>query len=222
MTDNTGAAMEIYHSMLQYISTIQCAFGSSLEHRTWTEKLLHNYCILVGSYVASKAHRPEELLSPTAMVAPASILAPFRAWASFCETEPDYGGSSRPHSEAPPPRRRLWQAYYDTLSLVLKISPRSSAISNNHNSQFQFASKAAQSAELRKVETRYESLLLQEVGFPKANEANPEVETWTDQVMTNWSIISAPESLDEDLEKGGRLAVSHRVLDVGRLLTQLF
>jgi len=43
-----------------------------------------------------------------------------------------------------------------------------------------------------------------------------EVETWTDQVMTNWSIISAPEALDEDLEKGGRIAVSGRIIDVSR------
>lgn len=216
MAGNVRAAVNAYNAVLPYISEVRSNHGNSPEQRIWTEKLLQNYCLLVGEHVLSKARHPQELLSSSALVASHSILVPFRAWASFSESEPDYGGSSRPHNEVLPSRRRIWRVYYDTLSIIIQHLCSTSTDSIAYGRRLGIGSKAAENAELRRVEITYEELLLKEVGFPEANKANVEVETWTDQVMTNWSIISAPEALDEDLEKGGRIAVSGRIIDVSR------
>lgn len=190
--------------------------GISSEQYLWTERLLHNYCLLVGKYVESKAHHPQELLSSRALVASPTILVSFRAWASLGGSKPDYGGSSGFHNEVLPSRRRIWRAYYNALSIIIQQLCSTSTDFIAYGRRLGFNSMAAQNAELRRVETTYEEILLREVGFPEANKANVEVETWTDQVMTNWSINSAPESLDEDLERGGRRAVGGRMLDVSR------
>jgi len=216
MTGNVRAALDAYNALISYTSEVQFDYGTSPEQWLWTERLLHNYCLMVGKYVESKAHHPQELISSRALVASPAILVPFRAWASFSESEPDYGGSSRPYNEVLPSRRRIWRAYYNALSIIVQRLCSTSTDFIAYGRSLGFNSKVAQNAELRKVETTYEGILLKEVGFPEANKANVEVETWTDQVMTNWSIISAPESLDEDLERGGRIAVSGRLLDVSR------
>lgn len=214
MTGNVRAALDAYNALLSYTSEVRSNDGTSPEQRLWTEKLLHNHCLLVGKYVESKAHHPQELLSSKALVVSPSILVPFRAWASFSDSEPDYGGSSKLHNEVLPSRRRIWRAYYDTLSIIVQQLCSTSTDLMAHGRRLRFNSTAARNAELRRVETTYEETLLREVGFPEANKVNVEVETWTDQVMTNWSIVIAPESLDEDLERGGRIAVSRRLLDV--------
>ena len=86
---------------------------------------------------------------------------------------------------------------------------------NTHfGTRFSFDSKIAQYAELKRVEGAYESLLLNQVGFPQANEANVEVEDWTDQVMFNWSLLVGPEWEEDDLEKGGKAGVGQKVLAV--------
>lgn len=216
MTGKVRAALDAYNALISYTSEVQFDYGTSPEQWLWTERLLHNYCLMVGKYVESKAHHPQELISSRALVASPAILVPFRAWASFSESEPDYGGSSRPYNEVLPSRRRIWRAYYNALSIIVQRLCSTSTDFIAYGRSLGFNSKVAQNAELRKVETTYEGILLKEVGFPEANKANVEVETWTDQVMTNWSIISAPESLDEDLERGGRIAVSGRLLDVSR------
>ena len=79
---------------------------------------------------------------------------------------------------------------------------------------FVFDSKLAQSAELNNVEAAYENVLLSQVSFPKANTVNYEVEDWVDQVMSNWSILVDSGWEDENLEKGGKAALSRRVLAV--------
>lgn len=93
------------------------------------------------------------------------------------------------------------------------MGPRKSP-NTQFGSRFLFDSRIAQYAELKRVETAYESLLLNQVGFPKANEANVEVENWTDQVMFNWSLLIGPDWEEDDLENGGKAGVGRRVLAV--------
>ena len=204
--------------MLPAISALQSNSNGSLEQQLWTERLLHNYCRLVGNYVSSGSYQPEELLLPRAALISKSILASFRAWETFARAAPAHNGNSRVHHDAPLSRRSVWRAYYDTLSVILHCCSRQWATPDVYNSRFGLTSTAARNAELRKVENIYEKLLLKEVGFPKANTANVEVETWTDQVMSNWATLTAPTSLDEDLEEGGKSIMSRRVLEVYWLL----
>lgn len=205
--------------MLPQVLKAQSTAGSCSEGRLWAEDLLERYCTLVGKHVASNAHNPAGLLSPRTTISASSILTPFRAWARFSDSGPDYGTRPRIRNEAVLSGRRVWQAYYDTVSLILQFLCQDTHRVGDCMNLFGFPSKASRNAELRSVEAVYEKLLFKEVSFPEANEASPEIESWTDQVMVNWAILTAPESLDEDLEKGGKAALSRRVQGVSGSLS---
>ena len=85
------------------------------------------------------------------------------------------------------------------------------------NLLFSFDSKLAQFTELKRVETAYESVLVKEISFPKANEPNVEVEEYADRMMSNWFILSGSDWDDEDIEMGGKPALGQRVLAVSIL-----
>lgn len=71
------------------------------------------------------------------------------------------------------------------------------------------------------MQSIYESFLLNELGFPKANEATPEIEIWVDQVVHNWKIICGPTWRNEDHMNGGKEATSRLVLEVSEPLSHL-
>jgi len=71
-----------------------------------------------------------------------------------------------------------------------------------------------QRAELKRVETTYEGLMLEEIRFPKADEVDEEVEEWVEQVMRNWRVFCGPTWYDEELGEGGQEAAGRNVLDV--------
>lgn len=206
--------MRTYASVLPYISSVQSTFGASPEHRSWTERLLHRYSLLVRDRVNGKVHNIKTLLSLNDTTGVEHLLSPFRVWASFCRHEGENNAVSSSHSSARTPRRKVWKAYYDVVSTVLYFRPEDPEQCRTFIVRFGLASLAEQSKEISDVELSYESLLLGETSFPKANEENPEVEMWTDQVMTNWAILCSPISHDEDLEKGGKPALSRRILAV--------
>lgn len=76
------------------------------------------------------------------------------------------------------------------------------------------ATRMLQRAELKRVETTYEGLMLQEIRFPKAEEVNEEVEEWVEQVMQNWRVFCGPTWHDEELGEGGQATAGRTVLDV--------
>ena len=222
-TGKSRAAVETYKSILSQISNVDLTVGNSPEHRLWAEKLLSRYCALSAQYVKSKSQALDDLLLPVSPIPASSILPPFRSWAKLLVSEPDYGTKGSRSNEPGPPRRQIWQMYYNTLSTLLQYrasyefkhrteSTKSTTTAFDH--RFLFDSKLAQYAELKRVEVAYESLLLSQVGFPKANTANLEVENWADEVMSNWFLVTGSDWEDENLEKGGKVAVSRRVLAV--------
>ncbi|KAL8796482.1 MAG: hypothetical protein Q9195_001156 [Heterodermia aff. obscurata] len=219
-TGKFRAAVETYNSILFQISNVNATVGNSPEHRLWAERLLSRYCALSAEYVKSKSQALDELLSPASPIPASSILPPFRAWAKLLASEPDYGPKGSLSNEPGQPRRWIWQRYHNTLSTLLKYrtsyeskhrteSAKNMTAAFDH--RFLFDSKLAQYAELKRVEVAYESLLLGQVGFPKANTANIEVESWVDEVMSNWLLLTGSDWEDENLEKGGKVAVSQRV-----------
>lgn len=155
-----------------------------------------------------------------------SGLGAFRAWAKFWEGRPSYGSTALDgvDSEAGILRRRIWQAYYHTLSEVLErvsadFQDELTAAATNGNSMPppplpSVTVKLRLFQELRKVEATYEGLLLKELKFPRANETNFEVEQWTDQVMTNWRIICGATWTDDEVGEGGQEAAGRNTLDV--------
>lgn len=121
-------------------------------------------------------------------------------------------------------RKFIWLAYYDTLSILLRIENTYSSISAEHGAsgkghpqleiKFFSTPKSQQCSELKRVESIYEGFLLNELSFPKASEYTPEIEAWVDQVVANWKFVCGPGWLDEDHVDGGKAGTSRRVLAV--------
>lgn len=122
-------------------------------------------------------------------------------------------------------RWNMWMAYYDTLSEILRrgfvysISYSDSnpliSISPAEYSRQEFSeARLNQRKELKNVESRIESKLLEETSFPKANVRNDRVENWADAVIENWKIMCGPGWQDADLGEGGKNAIAKGVLDV--------
>lgn len=208
--------------MLPVVSSTPPACRSTPEYLIWTEQLLAQYGLLMqdSTQPDGRGGRPRLHTKET--------LAPFRAWAELPRVSPAKSGNV---AQSPgrikhqsPARRRIWQLYYTSLSTILQqglpyppvgygpSTPAQEMGTDNVNSMANL--KLQQSIELRRVESIYEDILLKEVSFPKANEANFEVESWTDQVIANWTVISSSSWQNEDLGNGGKEAMTRNVLAV--------
>lgn len=216
-------AVETYQSILPQLSHKQSVSNNSHEHRLWTERVLSRYCVLIGRHVRSQSQTADHLLLSKFQIKPSFILPPFRAWAAIQASEPVDGTRSIRTSEAIPSHRHIWQTYYNTLSVLIQLRQKcESRAHKSHlkseivkfNLQFSFDSKQAQSTELKRAEAAYESVLLNETTFPKANELNVEVEELVDQIMSNWVILNGSDWEEEDIENGGKPALGRRVLAV--------
>ncbi|KAM3417640.1 hypothetical protein BST61_g5876 [Cercospora zeina] len=182
--------------------------------RTWTERLLGRACIYNVKKLPSPSIRD---LSET--------YSAFKAWAEFWQRAVSSPTSNHSGTFLDVPRRQVWKAYYDLLSTVLQHDLLYSPYSNSPSDAFIFSNtilpqdrrttvKQRQRSEMHRVETIYESLLLEETQFPKASESNSEVEEWTTQVVSNWRHFTGLEWTDSDLGEGGRNAVSRGTLDI--------
>ncbi len=206
--------------MLPYVSIVQSTSASGTEHRSWTERLLARHCLLTSRDVRSKGEMSKQPLSPE------STLAPFRAWANFWAAglPGDSGKLEGQEHRGGVSRRRIWQAYYNTLSILIQQgssypspSEKPSAIEktiSGYDNKYLANPKLQQITELQKVEAIYEGFLLKEVKFPKANEASSEVESWVEHVIANWRTCSGFTWQDDDVGEGGKEALSRNVLAV--------
>ena len=212
--------------MLQYISSAEILSSSLGEHRVWIQRLLARYCLLMHRHLMLQAQSSQEIITSLSPLALTSALIPFRVWAQFWQAS-----SHRPpkvtklsSDRGDVSQRLVWQSYYDTLSTFIRIqsniplSSKGDQILNRHAAPFDLKfyseKKSLQCNELKQVQSIYESFLLNELGFPKANEATPEIETWVDQVVHNWKIICGPTWQEEDHMDGGKEATSRLVLEV--------
>ena len=201
-TNNHGEAIRTYESMLSYIIGLASTFGNTPEHQYWTESLLIRHCML------SSRHLSANQVSPSIpAVSPSRVLAPFRTYSKYWDTKsPSDTSSLVKDGGRNSSYMRTWGNYYDTLSVLLQRGA----------TQQVFDSKLQQGVELKKVEATYESILLKETKFPRADQANSQIETWVDQVMANWRVMCGHTWQDEDLGEGGKISLGRGVLDVGR------
>ena len=197
-------ALRLYESMLPYILNLSSTFANTSEHQSWTERFLSRYCTLASRHVTAHAGQPHELLSNTATIPSASLLAPFRAYANHWDSKTTARIGAAAQSS------KVWRAYYDVLSVILQAGMV----------QPIFQSKLQQSKELKSVEKTYETILLKEVSFPRADQASTLIENWVDQVMANWRMMCSSTWRDEDLQGDSKAALGHGVLDVGSLSTR--
>lgn len=219
--ESIDEALTTYQSILSHIEKTLPTAYSVPEYRVWTEHLLARYCILSNQNMKAAIDKGREI-HPTY-----ATLAPFRAWADLWTSTSkarSVGVTTQSAKYWSVPRRRVWQVYYDTLSAILQKGTSYPAVAQGQsmsengistdNARYQETPKLLQSIELRRVESIYEDVLLREVSFPKANEANIEVESWADQVVANWRVFLSPSWLNEDLAKGGKEAVTRSILAV--------
>lgn len=203
-TGSTEDAIQTYNSILPWLSSLETLSLESPLFTMWTERLLVRLCQLCDQ----SAETGEYLDS-------AEALQIYRFWSRYWETT----GKGTGAEGMAPHRRSAWKAYYDSLSTVLRHElPYSVGSTSNMTEKTPSVPhshlRLQQRAELKRVETIYETLLLKETQFPKASESNQETEAWTDAVMDNWRILCGPTWSDGDLGEGGKEAVGRGVLDV--------
>ncbi|ORY17680.1 hypothetical protein BCR34DRAFT_555302 [Clohesyomyces aquaticus] len=205
-------AVDTYSSILAWLSSLQSLVAESPQFKAWTERSLVRLCQLsdqssgIGEYIEAT-----------------DALQTYRFWANYWESTANGGAADG--TDAGMNRRLAWKAYYDTLSTLLRhdipynaesaaVENRSQNASGKSPPQKQHNMRLQQRAELKRVETVYESLLLKETYFPKASESSDEIEAWTDAVMDNWRVLCGPTWNDIDLGEGGKEGVGRCVLDI--------
>jgi tetratricopeptide (TPR) repeat protein len=186
----------------------------STELRKWTERLLARACMHFNAQTSSRS-----IPSLT------DALRAFTVWNDFWQRA--QSNTSTTSGDSPSridiPRRQVWHAYYNLLSSMLQDGLAYYMASdgrihigaiNTFPENFRTSSKQSQRADLKRVESTYESLLIQETQFPKASQTNLEVEQWVEQAMKNWRIISGFGWTDAELGQGGKEGVSRTMLDI--------
>ncbi|MCJ1248180.1 hypothetical protein MMC30_005397 [Trapelia coarctata] len=211
---NSSDVIDTYTSALSHFRDPALASENGAEYCLWAERLLLRCCSLSSQYSKLDTENRGTFADPE------TILAPFRAWASFWESRPVTGLTTNQELEAgsSAKRRLVWRTYYDTLSQLIQYGHNCGDGSDEDKSRYPHGEpwvspRQKLSTELRRIEAIYESQLLKEVGFPQANETNSEVVQWVDQVMSNWSVLCGPMWCDEDNGKGGQEGVGRNVLE---------
>lgn len=201
----TGAladALETFDSALPILSSVSSTARQGKELRTWTELFLTAFCMISSLAIKSKI----------TSILETEALSAFRGWAKFWDTisASPTGGRALQSDVS---RRQVWMEYYITLSDLLEqeLPFPTTALTTAY---IQASTRLQQRAELKRVETRYETLLLGEVEFPKAEEASEEVESFVELAMRNWRILCGSSWHENDLGEGGSEAVSKGVLDI--------
>ncbi|KAF2999290.1 hypothetical protein E8E13_004319 [Curvularia kusanoi] len=204
--EKTGAiadAVKTYTSILPWLSS---QTADSAQFRMWTESLLGRLCQL-----------SDQSEGGSGLIGISEALQTYRAFAKFSETPArSTGAETAGHAKS---RRLAWKAYYDTLSTILRYNlsydagtvqatSEKSALHDHTSARLQ------QRAELKRVETIYENLLIKETHFPKASESNQEVEVWVESVIANWRVLCGASWTDEELGEGGKEGVGRSVIDI--------
>ena len=201
-------ARKLYHEAI-----VKTPGARSAELRKWTERLLARACLHFNARTSSQS-----------IAALTDALRAFNSWNDFWQRSPP---TATGHGDSPSridvPRRQVWRAYYDLLSAILQNGLMYSVASSDRihvgiketiPEEHQTPSKQRQRSDLKRVESTYESLLIQETQFPKASQTNLEVEQWIEQAMKNWRIICGFGWTDAELGQGGKEAVSRTMLEI--------
>ncbi|KAJ4984007.1 filamentation protein [Stagonosporopsis vannaccii] len=202
-TGATADAVKTYTSILPWLSS---QTGETAQFRMWTESLLGRLCQLSDQSKGSSS-----------FIEPSDALQTFRAFAKFSDSAGR--GAVSDNADHAKSRRLAWKAYYDTLSAIIRHnlpydSGTTQAASEKPSLHDPTSARLQQRAELKRVETIYENLLIKETHFPKASESNHEVEIWVDSVIDNWRVLCGASWTDSDLGEGGKEGVGRSVIDI--------
>jgi tetratricopeptide (TPR) repeat protein len=191
---------------MPWLSSMTTPNTESAQFKMWGEQALVRLCQL-----SDQSSGVNETIDSS------EALRTFRYWAKFWEATAKNGGSDA--TNAAQHRRLAWKSYYDTLSSILRhdlpYEPDSTPLLQEKSPiAGQSNTRLRQRAELKRVETVYEGLLIRETHFPRASETNHEIEAWVDSAMDNWRLLCGPTWTDDDLGEGGKEGVARGVLDI--------
>jgi tetratricopeptide (TPR) repeat protein len=195
-------ALETFESALPILSSISTPPQlNKKELMSWSELLLTGFCMTSSHALRTKATPMLET----------DTLSAFRAYAKFWDSASVRSGGRVLNAGAS--RREVWKEYYITLSEILQqhLPFPTTALTTAYA---EASTRLQQRAELKRVETNYETLLLSEVDFPKAEEPSEEVEAFVQLAMQNWRIFCGNTWQESDLGEGGAEAVSRGILDL--------
>jgi tetratricopeptide (TPR) repeat protein len=199
---NRIQALAQFGSAIRPLSSVWTGASSKKQLCHWSELFLTEYCMLFSQ--AIEEEHEGILRDPDCLVC-------FRSWANYWGVQRSAGiGGLEIRGSIP--RRRIWLAYYDVLSELLKQDlpyPTGNAPAYKEPS-----ARAQLRAELKHVESVYNTLLLSETEFPRANEERVEVERFVELVMENWKILNGRGWKEHDLGQGGKDALSRGILDI--------
>lgn len=176
---------------------------SKKQLRYWSELFLTEYCMLHNACRDAGDVSIEDTKS----------LVCFRSWARWWDPSkgaPLAGGYGFKGSV---PRQRIWSEYYKVLSTILQQDlpyPTAHAASSTDES----SARAQLLVELKRAETAFEALLLNETTFPKAEEERADIEDFVATLMRNWTILSGRGWSERDLGQDGKAGLGASVLDI--------
>lgn len=196
-------ALSIFETAIPSNSCTWSSQTSRKQLRYWSELFLTEYCLLHNDCREKGEVSIEDMNS----------LACFRSWARWWDSSkgaPLAGGYGFKGSV---PRRRIWSEYYKMLSTIIQQDlpyPTTHMTPTPNES----TARAQLLVEIKRAETAFEALLLNETTFPKANEEREEIESFVAMLMQNWRILAGSGWSEKDLGQGGKAGLSASVLDM--------
>jgi len=190
-----ATAANTYRAILPYMANVVALPSPCPELRDRSEELLSHISLFFVGNGGSRTTQSEETTYASALL---SQLRGGNKQTSLV-TRGTPGHTSQ---------RQALRIQYENLSATIAETHLSSS-GNDHSS-----ARRQQVVNLIRNEKDYETLLLKETRFPKADETNREVLSWVELVMKNWRTLCGPGWTDEDLGSGGKVAAGRRTLDV--------
>ncbi|VDB84401.1 Bgt-5171, partial [Blumeria graminis f. sp. tritici] len=195
-------ALDTLESALPILLSLLESIRYKNEILLWVELFLTSLCMLCSEVVKTR----------TSATLQTDTLSAFRSWAKFWDVQ-DSVPASVQNKCAESSRRHVWREYYITLSHLIRhdLPYPTTALSVAYP---EVSTRYQQRAELKKVESQYEKILMSEAPFPTAESNDEEVEAFVEVVMQNWRIICGYAWKETDLGDGGAVAVSRDVLEI--------
>lgn len=199
---NRKEALAAFVAGLPALNRVWSGRPTSKQLSYWVELFLTEFSML-----ASQALNADE-----ASLDDPNALASFRSWARYWDIIAKIipGGYGFRGSV---PRREVWKEYYITLSRILQqdLPFPSGYVLDLAND---VSARAKLRIELKKAESVYNTILLSETSFPRAEEERSEVEQFVELAIQNWSVLCGRGWREQDLGQGGRNSLSRGVLDI--------
>lgn len=196
-------ALAVFESAIPPSSYPWSSQTAKKELRYWSELFLTEYCMLSNGCRGKGDVSLEDDNS----------LAGFRSWARWWDASKGSTLAGGFGFKGSVPRRRIWFEYYEALSTILQDDLA-------YPTKYMLPTQSEPSArgqllvELKKAETAFEALLLNETSFPKADEDREEVELFVEMLMRNWTILTGRGWSERDLGQGGKAGLSASTLEM--------